>query len=153
LELPISTKIYSERETKKLAEEFALGLKAGEAIVIDGELGAGKTFFIKSAAGVLGINNVNIPTFAIVNEYSGKFKIYHFDFYRINEIKELYDIGFDDYLNDDEAILFIEWGNLFPEILPHKRIEIEIKVMEDFSREIIIKKCNLIDSNNDEIVV
>ncbi|MEJ2616744.1 MAG: tRNA (adenosine(37)-N6)-threonylcarbamoyltransferase complex ATPase subunit type 1 TsaE [Ignavibacteriaceae bacterium] len=142
MELPVSTKINSEKETKQLAEEFALGLKAGETIVINGELGAGKTFFIKSASGVLGINNVNSPTFALVHEYLGKFKIYHFDFYRINEVKELYDIGFDDYLNDEEAIVFIEWGNLFPEILPHKRIEIEILVMEDFSREITIAKLN-----------
>ncbi len=136
----VNTKIFSEKETRDLAEEFALELKAGETIVVNGELGAGKTFFIKSAAGVLGINNVNSPTFALVNEYLGKFKIYHFDFYRINEIKELYDIGFDDYLNDDEAIVFIEWGNLFPDILPHTMTEIEIKVMEDFSREITIKK-------------
>ena len=138
----VTSKIYSENGTKELAEKFALELKAGETIVVNGELGAGKTFFIKRAAAVFGINNVNSPTFALVNEYSGKFKIYHFDFYRINEIKELYDIGFDDYLNDDEAIVFIEWGNLFPEILPHKRTEIEIKVMEDFSREITITKLN-----------
>jgi tRNA threonylcarbamoyladenosine biosynthesis protein TsaE len=139
LDSPVVKKIYSEKETKELAEEFANRLKKGETIVINGELGAGKTFFIKSAANVFGINNVNSPTFALVNEYLGKVKVYHFDFYRINEIKELFDIGFDDYLNDDEAIVFIEWGNLFPEILPHKRTEIEIKVMEDFSREIIIK--------------
>jgi len=139
LDSSVTSKIYSEKETKQLAEDFAKELIAGQTVVINGELGAGKTFFIKSAAAVFGINNVNSPTFALVNEYFGKFKIYHFDFYRINEIKELYDIGFDDYLNDDEAIVFIEWGNLFQEILPHKRTEIEIKVMEDFSREIIIK--------------
>ena len=133
-------KVNSEKETADLAEEFSLALKAGETIVINGELGAGKTFFIKSAAKSLGINNVNSPTFALVNEYTGKFKIYHFDFFRINEVKELYDIGFVDYLNDEKAIIFIEWGNLFPEILPHKRIEVEIQVLEDFSREIIIKK-------------
>ncbi|MFZ0455934.1 MAG: tRNA (adenosine(37)-N6)-threonylcarbamoyltransferase complex ATPase subunit type 1 TsaE [Ignavibacteriaceae bacterium] len=140
MDLPVTVKIYSEKETKDLAEEFALVLKAGETIIVNGELGAGKTFFIKKAAAVWGINNVNSPTFALVNEYFGKFKIYHFDFYRINEIKELYDIGFNDYLNDDEAVVFIEWGNLFPEILPNKRTEIEIEVMEDFSREITIKK-------------
>lgn len=140
MDLPVTVKTYSEKETKDLAEEFALVLKAGETIIVNGELGAGKTFFIKKAAAVWGINNVNSPTFALVNEYFGKFKIYHFDFYRINEIKELYDIGFNDYLNDDEAVVFIEWGNLFPEILPNKRTEIEIEVMEDFSREITIKK-------------
>ncbi len=140
MNFPVVTKIFSEKETAELAEEFSLNLKKGETVVINGELGAGKTFFIKNAAKVFGINNVNSPTFALVNEYQGKIKIYHFDFYRINEIKELYDIGFDDYLNDDEAIVFIEWGNLFPEILPYKRIEIEIKVLEDFSREITIKR-------------
>jgi tRNA threonylcarbamoyladenosine biosynthesis protein TsaE len=140
LESSAVIKIYSEKDTKDLAKEFASGLNAGEVIVVNGELGAGKTFFIKSASGVLGIDNVNSPTFALVNEYMGKFKIYHFDFYRINDVKELHDIGFDDYLNDDEAVVFIEWGNLFPEILPYKRTEIEIKVLEDFSREIIINK-------------
>jgi tRNA threonylcarbamoyladenosine biosynthesis protein TsaE len=140
LNFPVVAKIFSEKETAELAGEFSLELKKGETVVINGELGAGKTFFIKNAAIVFGINNVSSPTFALVNEYSGKIKIYHFDFYRINDIKELYDIGFDDYLNDDEAVLFIEWGNLFPEILPHKRIEIEIKVFEDFSREISIKR-------------
>ena len=134
--------MYSEKDTNELAEEFSLNLKTGDVIVLNGELGAGKTFFIKRTSEVLGINNVNSPTFALVNEYTGKFKIYHFDFYRINEIKELYDIGFDDYLNDDEAVVFIEWGNLFPEILPKKRIEIVINVLEDFSRVITIKECN-----------
>lgn len=139
MEFPVISKVNSESETISLAEEFISGLKGGEKIVLNGELGAGKTFFIKNAANFLGIKNVSSPTFALVNEYSGKFKIYHFDFYRINKINELYDIGFDDYLNDDEAVVFIEWGNLFPEILPNKRIEIEIKILDDFSREIIIK--------------
>jgi tRNA threonylcarbamoyladenosine biosynthesis protein TsaE len=139
LDFPAVSKVYSEKETAALAAEFASYLRNGEVIVINGELGAGKTFFIKSAAETLGVNNVSSPTFALVNEYSGKFKIYHFDFYRINEIKELYDIGFDDYLNDTDGIIFIEWGNLFPEILPRRRTEIEIKVMEDFRREIIIR--------------
>lgn len=140
MDFSITRKINSEKETADLAEEFSLDIKAGDTIVINGELGAGKTFFIKNAAKALRINNVNSPTFALVNEYYGKFKIYHIDFYRINEVKEIYDIGFDDYLNDEEAVVFIEWGNLYPEVLPHKRIEIEIKVLEDFSREISINK-------------
>ena len=139
MEFPAVSKIYSENDTASLAGEFASRLKGGEKIILNGELGAGKTFFIKKAADYLGIKNVNSPTFALVNEYSGKLKIYHFDFYRINKINELYDIGFNDYLNDEEAVVFIEWGNLFPEILPHKRIEIEIKVLDDFSREIYTK--------------
>ena len=134
--------VNSEEETKVLARNFASDLSPGEVIVLNGNLGTGKTFFIREAAGYFNASSVSSPTFALVNEYEGRIKIYHFDFYRINEVKELYDIGFDDYLNDNEAIVFIEWGNLFPEILPEKRTEIEINVMEDFSREIIIKKNN-----------
>jgi tRNA threonylcarbamoyladenosine biosynthesis protein TsaE len=130
---------FSEKETAGIAEKFAARLNGGEIIVLNGELGAGKTFFIKSALKSFGIKNVSSPTFALVNEYTGKFKIYHFDFYRINDINELYDIGFDDYINNEEALVFIEWGNLFSQILPRKRIEIEIKVTDEFSREIAIK--------------
>ena len=134
----LSRLIQNEDDTAALAREFAVELNGGEVVVLNGELGAGKTFFIKKALISFGINNVSSPTFALINEYSGRIKVYHFDFYRINNENELYDIGFDDYLNDPDAIVFIEWGNLFPQILPQKRIEIEIKVLEDFSREITI---------------
>jgi tRNA threonylcarbamoyladenosine biosynthesis protein TsaE len=137
---PYKKNIYSEEETIELAASFALQLNEGDIIILNGNLGAGKTFFIKNAVKALGGNNVNSPTFALINEYESKFKIYHFDFYRINEIVELYDIGFNDYLNDPEAIIFIEWGDLYPEILPKKKIVIEIKLKEDFSREFLFTK-------------
>lgn len=140
MKYPFSTKILNEQETIKLAEEFSSTLKGGEFIVLNGNLGSGKTFFIKNILKKLNIHNVSSPTFSLINEYNGKFKVYHFDFYRINNKVELYDIGFDDYLNNEEAIVFIEWGNLFPELLPSKRIEIEIKINEDFSREFEFKK-------------
>jgi tRNA threonylcarbamoyladenosine biosynthesis protein TsaE len=130
--------VNSEIETAKLAEQFSSKLKGGEVIVLNGNLGAGKTFFIKNLLNKFGIDNTTSPSFAIVNEYSGKFKIYHFDFYRIEKITELYDIGFNDYLNDPDAITFIEWGNLFQEILPAKRIDIEILIKENSKREIYI---------------
>lgn len=118
--------VHSEEETRKLALEFASGLKDGDIIVLNGSLGAGKTFFIREACRYFDINTVNSPTFALINVYNGRNKIYHFDFYRIEKIEELYDIGFEDYMDDEESICFIEWGNLFPEILPEKRIEINI---------------------------
>ncbi len=131
---PFQRKVFSEEETAELAFEFTKELNAGDVIVLNGNLGAGKTFFIKKAALSFGIENVSSPTFALVNEYKGSKKLYHFDFYRINKIGELYDIGINDYLADNESILFIEWGNLFPDVLPHKRIEINIILNEDFSR-------------------
>ncbi len=127
--------VNSEGETTSLAERFSAALEGSEVIVLNGNLGAGKTFFIKKILNNFEIENTTSPSFAIVNEYLGKFKIYHFDFYRIEKINELYDIGFNDYLNDSEAITFIEWGNLFPQILPTKRIEIEIEIIDDTKRE------------------
>jgi tRNA threonylcarbamoyladenosine biosynthesis protein TsaE len=74
----------------------------------------------------------------LVNEYIGERKIYHFDFYRINSINELYDIGFVDYLSDKEAISFIEWGELFPEILPKEKYEVSFEFNNDDTRKITI---------------
>ena len=135
MEFPELIKVVSEEDTIELAKEFAHQLKSGDVVELNGNLGAGKTFFIKQVAKEFGVNTVSSPTFAIVNEYYGSVKIYHFDFYRINEIVELYDIGITDYLNDTEAITFIEWGSLQPEVLPAKRFEINIKLLIDFSRE------------------
>jgi len=126
--------VKSEEETKKLAREYASGLSRGDIVVLNGNLGTGKTFFIREAAGYFDVTAVSSPTFALVNEYEGNIRIYHFDFYRINRIEELYDIGFEDYLNDDDAVIFIEWGNLFPDILPEKRNEIYITAGNDNQR-------------------
>ena len=133
---PFIYKVYSEQETEKLAAEFSSLLNPGDLIILNGNLGTGKTFFIKSLLKSFNISGVSSPTFALVNEYIGKMKYYHFDFYRIEMIKELYDIGFDEYMNDEEAVKFIEWGNLFPSVLPQRRIEIEILLKDDFSRDI-----------------
>jgi len=106
-------------------------------------LGAGKTFFVKSVLNYFEIGNVNSPTFAIVNQFEGKVKVNHFDFYRVNAINELHDIGFEDYL-DDESITFIEWANLAQEILPHKRIEVDIKIIDEYSREFSFTELNYV---------
>ena len=112
MELPYSTTVKSEKETAKLASEFADGISPGDVIVLNGQLGAGKTFFIKQTLLKLGVDTVSSPSFAIINEYKGKIKYYHADFFRLKNIEELYDIGWQDYLNEDEAVVFIEWGNL-----------------------------------------
>ncbi len=140
MNLPFQKIVASEAETAKLAHDFIQHVLPGDIIVLNGNLGTGKTFFIKRALEVSGINSVSSPTFAIVNEYTNGMKYYHFDFYRINKLQELLDIGFNDYINDNEAVTFIEWGELFEEILPHRRIEINIKMKEDSSREFSIKE-------------
>jgi tRNA threonylcarbamoyladenosine biosynthesis protein TsaE len=135
LVFPFFHKVYSELETEKLAAEFSYLINPGDVIILDGNLGTGKTLFIKSVLKSLSISDVSSPTFALVNEYIGDKKYYHFDFYRIEKISELYDIGFDEYMKEEEAIKFIEWGNLFPLILPHKRTEVKIILQDDFSRD------------------
>jgi len=140
LNFPFEKKVITESDTENLAMEFAEVINPGDLIVLNGDLGSGKTFFIKKVISKFGIYNASSPTFSLVNEYSGQFKIYHFDFYRINNKTELLDIGINDYFNNEEAIIFIEWGNLFPEILPNQRIEINIILNEDFSRGVKFKK-------------
>jgi tRNA threonylcarbamoyladenosine biosynthesis protein TsaE len=139
----IELKIFnsnSEEDTENIALDFLSRLNLGDTVVLNGPLGSGKTFFVKKITDHFKIKNSSSPTFAIVNEYIGERKIYHFDFFRINSINELHDIGFGDYLSDTEAIVFIEWGELFPDILPRVRYEIQINFNENNTRKFVIKK-------------
>ncbi len=138
MEFPLKEISGSEENTKKIADEFAKLLKPGDVVCLNGDLGSGKTFFVKAVCVNFGINEVNSPTFAIVNEYFGKKKIYHFDFYRLKNEEELMEIGFYEYLNDTEAITFIEWSDKFPDILPQHRFDVNIKTKNENSREIEI---------------
>ncbi|MBK7381105.1 MAG: tRNA (adenosine(37)-N6)-threonylcarbamoyltransferase complex ATPase subunit type 1 TsaE [Ignavibacteriales bacterium] len=127
-------------ETIELAKSYSENISDSEVVVLNGELGSGKTFFIKHLLKCFGVQNVSSPTFAIVNEYTARFNFYHFDFYRINKENELIEIGFNDYLTAENSVVLIEWGSLFPNLLPKKRTEISIRVNEDFSREFEFSK-------------
>ena len=130
----------NESDSLKIAVNFMQSCKKGDRIILSGELGAGKTFFIKAALSSIGIKNVSSPSFAIVNEYQIDFPIFHFDFYRLKNSAELFDIGWQDYLNNEESIIFIEWGNRFSEVLPNERIEITIDMKDGTEREFRFKK-------------
>jgi len=140
IEYPSTIKTSTEAETFMLASDFILSCKKGDRVVLNGDLGAGKTFFIKAALTSIGVTNVNSPSFAIVNEYHKKFHICHFDFYRLKNSAELFDIGWQDYVNDDDSILFIEWGNRLPSVLPAERIEISISILNGTEREFRFEK-------------
>ena len=135
MDYPFRRVCEAEEDTKQLAFKFAKTLLGNEVVVLNGNLGSGKTFFIKNVCVEFGVHNVVSPTFAIVNEHNGKFHINHFDFYRINNLRELYDIGFDDYLNNS-SITFIEWGELFLDVLPQKRIEVIIEFDKEKEKNI-----------------
>lgn len=106
-----------------------------------GQMGAGKTTFIKAICRALGVkDDVNSPTFTIVNEYrSAKgFPVYHFDFYRINRISEAYDIGIDEYFGGD-GICLIEWTEKIEEILPDECFKVYVQVDGEDSRSVRIE--------------
>jgi tRNA threonylcarbamoyladenosine biosynthesis protein TsaE len=135
MDFPYSRKSRSEADTDNIAKEFSKHVIKGMVISLNGNLGSGKTYFVKRVLEVFDVSNVNSPTFAIVNEYYGKNNFYHIDFYRINYDNELHDIGIEDYFGDGEAVIFIEWGNMFPDILPKQRIEINITMLTDDLRK------------------
>ena len=105
-----------------------------------GNMGAGKTTFIKAICEVLEVqDNTSSPTFSIVNEYkSSKGPIFHFDFYRIKEEEEAYDFGYEDYFYSGNYC-FVEWPNKIPNLLPEDAKTIEIEITSATSRKIIIK--------------
>ena len=126
-------------ETENPEETFALGQKIGRAATpgqvytLTGDLGVGKTVFTQGVASGLGITEpVNSPTFTIIQVYEeGRLPFYHFDVYRIGDIEEMEEIGYDDYFFG-EGICLIEWAELIKEILPENRISITIE--KDLSR-------------------
>ena len=141
MDFPFEKIIATEKETEQIARQFANALSPGDVVLLEGNLGSGKTFFVKALLKNYGVSNVNSPTFAIVNEYSnGELKFYHFDFYRINKEYELYDIGIEDYISDENAITFIEWADLFPDAVPKADYKIKIELSRDRTRKFLIEK-------------
>ena len=118
---------------------MAAQLKAGDVLALAGELGAGKTQFVKGVAAGLGHgDSVTSPTFTLIHEYiGGRLALYHFDFYRADEANEIAGIGFDDYLAD-EAVLAIEWADKFPELLPSDARWFRFRILENGTREIVV---------------
>ena len=140
MEFPFHKNVNSEEETEEIAKLFSGLLMPGDIVLLNGDLGAGKTFFVKSICGQFGITSVASPTFSIVNEYQNGRNITHFDFYRIKKAEELYDLGFEDYLMNRESITFIEWSDMFPDILPARNYTVEITGGMNNSRKISIIK-------------
>lgn len=135
---------YSEKDTQKIAEEIAAQIKCGDVICLNGDLGAGKTVFVTALARAMGVTEyISSPTFTIVNEYSGKMPIYHFDVYRIADCDEMFEIGFEEYIYGG-GLCIIEWSCNIEEILPEDRYEIEIRRNYDKGddyREISVEMC------------
>ena len=114
----------SEEETIEIGERLAATLAGGEVLALTGELGAGKTVFVKGVARGLGIQDViTSPTFVLVKSYKGRLPLHHIDFYRLETVTDLETIGFEDFLEGD-GIVAIEWAEKFIAELPKSFLQI-----------------------------
>lgn len=131
--------IKNLKETKILAKKFAKLLIGGETVLLNGDLGAGKTTFIKYVLQELGVKeNITSPTFTIMHEYKAKkFDIYHFDMYRLSNSKEAIAFGIEEYLFQDSSrkLIFIEWAENISDIINDQCIKINIKFIDENKRE------------------
>jgi tRNA threonylcarbamoyladenosine biosynthesis protein TsaE len=132
----------SVEETCRIAKTFAKTVKQGDIVCLEGDLGAGKTHFVKGFVEAFGVNRnaVTSPTFTIINEYDGSIPIYHFDCYRLESIEEALEIGAEEYLYG-VGVCIIEWPERIQSILPKHSKKIIIKTITPDSRELLFQNC------------
>ena len=136
-------KINSLDSIREAARQFIDGIGQHRVFAFYGNMGAGKTTFVKAICEELGVDDViTSPTFAIINEYAldsdllpDISSVYHFDFYRIKKLEEVYDMGYEDYFYSG-ALCFIEWPELIEELLPEDAVKVSIKENPDGSRTV-----------------
>ena len=130
--------LFKEEDIRQAAKQFVEGMGENTVFAFYGKMGAGKTTFVKAVCEELGVDDViTSPTFAIINEYEtpSNSPIYHFDFYRIKKLEEVYDMGYEDYFYSG-SLCFIEWPELIEEILPDDAVRVSIAEQEDGSRTV-----------------
>ena len=128
----------SPENTEKLGTKIGQLVTEGMIVCLSGDLGTGKTTLTKSIAKALDVEEyVTSPSYTIVNEYEGKYPVYHFDVYRINEVEELYEIGYEEYFFG-QGVTIIEWASMIMELIPEEAIKIEIERLDDMERQFSI---------------
>ena len=134
-------KIQSLDQIHEAARQFIAEMGDNTVFALYGKMGVGKTTFIKAVCEELGVKDViTSPTFSLVNEYTdGKGEpVYHFDFYRIKKLEEVYDMGYEDYFYSG-ALCFIEWPELVEELLPGNTIKVTIEEIENGERKVTLE--------------
>ena len=132
----------NEAETEKAGAELASGLSAGAVVALFGDLGAGKTAFVRGMARGMGLDaHVSSPTFTIVNEYLGSRPLFHFDMYRLSSSDELFDIGWEDYLCRS-GVCAVEWSENVADAFDGDEIRVTIEKLSDDERKITIEGAN-----------
>ncbi|HEY5583214.1 MAG TPA: tRNA (adenosine(37)-N6)-threonylcarbamoyltransferase complex ATPase subunit type 1 TsaE [Ruminiclostridium sp.] len=137
----LNIETHSFEETVEFGKRLGSVLKPGDIICLTGDLGTGKTALTNGIAKSLGINSyITSPTFTLVNEYEGRIPLYHFDVYRISDPDEMFEIGFEEYING-EGITIIEWGEQIDEILPTEIIRVNIN--KNFKKDLDVREISI----------
>ena len=139
----IKMEVADIKQTKALAGAFAKVLTAPAIVLLTGDLGAGKTTFVKEVVAALGCGDlVTSPTFTLLNTYDSKFPIYHFDMYRLTSAEEAATVGFEEYFDKNrlDGVCFVEWPENVEGLIKEVDYVVEIKKISDFRRSIIIKE-------------
>lgn len=125
------------KDTEEFGKRLGNVLKKGDIVCLNGDLGAGKTTLTKSIGIGLGVSEyITSPTFALINEYDGRLKVYHFDVYRLENIDELDDLGFDEYFFGD-GVCIIEWAEKIEGMLPKEIIVLNIEKGEESDKRVV----------------
>ena len=126
----------SEKETLDIAYNLASKIEDNKVICLNGELGAGKTVFVRGFCSFFNINEISSPTFTLVNKYDGDKKVFHFDVYRLSDEDEFYAIGGEEYF--EKGICIIEWSDVIKDVIPKDAIDVRIEKLDEDTRKIII---------------
>ena len=139
MDLTAPIESHSVEETIKTGYEFGKKLKPGDVVCLEGDLGAGKTHFIKGVASYFGIDpeSVSSPTYTLIHEYSGELPVYHFDCYRLKSEQEALEIGAEEYFYG-EGVCLVEWPGIIDSLIPDEAIWIKISHLSDSKRTISI---------------
>jgi len=130
----------SPEETKKLGEKIAQGFYPGLVVALFGTLGSGKTCLTQGICFGLGVKDFVVsPSFVLINEYQGKYKVYHIDLFRLEKLSEIINLGYEEYFYGD-GVCIVEWAEKASALLPEKRIDIHLKILSENEREINIKE-------------
>lgn len=129
----------SPAETRALGEHLAQYLRPGDVLLLWGDLGAGKSELTRGIAGGLGVTSpVTSPSFTILNVYDeGRVPLYHFDWYRLNSVDELYEMGMDEYLGGD-GVAVVEWPSQCPEAIPETHLSIRLTPVGENARDVTL---------------
>ena len=132
---------HSPQETMDFAKGLAKSFKPGTVLCLEGNLGSGKTTFIKGLAAGLGLKrpeHVKSPTFVLMHIYKAKLPLYHFDCYRLDSLEELENIGFVDFINDPHAISCVEWAEKAGDLIPKDARHVHFDILDTSTRRISI---------------